>query len=1158
MRLRRLNLERYGRFTDHCIDFGERPEGGPDLHIIYGPNEAGKSTALNAFLDLLFGIEPRSRYNFIHPYPTMRIGASLELSTGVRDLARVRRGLLDGQDQAIADGVILGELGGINRDAYRAMFSLDDETLEAGGESILASKGELGQLLFSASAGLAEMSRSLTGLRGEADGFYKFKARSGELSDLKKELAGLKDERDRIDTLASEYARLTEVRDRTSGLYDEAIADRGRVRTRMDDIQRHLNALPRLTALRTLREQLAPLEGLPEVPFGRREALPDLQKEDVSLATRAAGIDADIGRMSGELDAVVLDEPALEVAERLEGLSLLKSRHETADKDLPDRRLKLGEIKRSIAGLLARLGRPDEEDPHRLVLAASSVGILRDLIETRSGIQAAVDAATAELSQAGERQHEAEAAIRAAGGDIGTTEAGRPGLGLLAGTVATLRSGDHAARRREASRSIDARKESLAERLASLRPWQGSADDLSALAVPSVDALERIGATLTTSSEQMALQSGAVDRLDRERRRLEAEITAMKTVAGVVTDGEAAEVRAERERTWAEHRRCLDAESADLFETAMRRDDFVAEGHLRHGKEAAELQQSLRRLAVLDEDLRQAREQLVEATGRWQAALDELAATIATLSPALSGGMTIAELEAWLGLRDRALEARTELKQAERTLRDADAGAETARTTLRTAMDTAGLSYDEAADYAALMALAQRALDRETSLEGLRSAVKVSTADVKTREKAFEKAATADEDWQANWVQACARCWLGEEGATPAVSTVREVLEVLAALMPALELRSGLGDRIAKMEDDQAAFDAEVTGIATAIELPVEGVAPLRLAGLIQARVQEARDAVSAALAMRRSLEEVHERRRVISEELTVHQARTVEMTTFFSVDTLAEVARKTQESELKSGLSAQVEAAEQEILEAVRVGSIAEAEIVLDTADRSGLEAELSQLQSRFEDKDQRARDLFAERREAEGRIEAVGGDDAVARIEERRRTALLEIEERAERYLRLRLGVLAAVQALRAYRDQHRGSMMTRASEAFRTISRSSYTGLATQPDDDREILVALSSDGGSKVASELSKGTRFQLYLALRVAGYHEFARTRRPVPFVADDIMETFDDFRAEEAFGLFAGMAEVGQVVYLTHHRHLCAIAQKICPGVRVHELDGVR
>ena len=41
------------------------------------------------------------------------------------------------------------------------MFSLDDETLENGGESILASKGDLGQLLFSASAGLADLSRNL-------------------------------------------------------------------------------------------------------------------------------------------------------------------------------------------------------------------------------------------------------------------------------------------------------------------------------------------------------------------------------------------------------------------------------------------------------------------------------------------------------------------------------------------------------------------------------------------------------------------------------------------------------------------------------------------------------------------------------------------------------------------------------------------------------------------------------------------------------------------------------------------------------------------------------------------------------------------------------------------------------------------------------------
>ena len=212
------------------------------------------------------------------------------------------------------------------------------------------------------------------------------------------------------------------------------------------------------------------------------------------------------------------------------------------------------------------------------------------------------------------------------------------------------------------------------------------------------------------------------------------------------------------------------------------------------------------------------------------------------------------------------------------------------------------------------------------------------------------------------------------------------------------------------------------------------------------------------------------------------------------------------------------------------------------------------SELKARFDDQDQRSRDLFSAHSKANDRVEAVGWDAAVARIEEHRRTTLLEIEERALRYLKIRVGSAAAEQALRAYRDRHRSSMMARASEAFQTISRGAYTGLATQPDKDNEILIALAADGGSKLASELSKGTRFQLYLALRVAGYHEFARTRRPVPFIADDILETFDDFRAEEAFRLFADMAGVGQVIYLTHHRHLCDIAQRICPGARTHGL----
>jgi len=140
---------------------------------------------------------------------------------------------------------------------------------------------------------------------------------------------------------------------------------------------------------------------------------------------------------------------------------------------------------------------------------------------------------------------------------------------------------------------------------------------------------------------------------------------------------------------------------------------------------------------------------------------------------------------------------------------------------------------------------------------------------------------------------------------------------------------------------------------------------------------------------------------------------------------------------------------------------------------DRVALEAELAELKGRFNDQDQRSRELFTEYSKAIDALSAIGDDDVVARIEERRRTLLLEIEEKAARYLKLRIGVAAAEQALRIYRDKQRSSMMARASEAFSTISRSAYTGLTTQPDKDAEMLVAVGADGRSKIRVSAFEG-------------------------------------------------------------------------------------
>ena len=141
MRLRRLDLIRYGHFTDFTIDFGARSESDIDLHIIYGPNEAGKSTSFEGFLDLLFGIPNRSKYNFLHDYENMRIGGALEIGGEAVELIRIKKSkndLINPAGETVPTGILASGLRGIDRDQYRAMFSLDDDTIEAGGDDIPA------------------------------------------------------------------------------------------------------------------------------------------------------------------------------------------------------------------------------------------------------------------------------------------------------------------------------------------------------------------------------------------------------------------------------------------------------------------------------------------------------------------------------------------------------------------------------------------------------------------------------------------------------------------------------------------------------------------------------------------------------------------------------------------------------------------------------------------------------------------------------------------------------------------------------------------------------------------------------------------------------------------------------------------------------------
>ena len=283
---------------------------------------------------------------------------------------------------------------------------------------------------------------------------------------------------------------------------------------------------------------------------------------------------------------------------------------------------------------------------------------------------------------------------------------------------------------------------------------------------------------------------------------------------------------------------------------------------------------------------------------------------------------------------------------------------------------------------------------------------------------------------------------------------------------------------------------------------------------VMQGDALEAR--LAAAVANQTSRDGLNKRISVLSEEiksveggLTELHALASPMFEAFGADSLRAVDEKLQQVSRRKTLRENLSEREAGLVEAMKAESLDAAEAALTNASDNDLESRIAETGARLADVSKRTQELYHQLETAKEAINAIGGDGAVARLEGERRTCLLDIQERARDYVRTRIGVEAADRALQTYRDEHRSTMMERASEAFRTISRGAYSRLESQLTDKGEVLLGISAGGDAKIASQMSKGARFQLYLALRVAGYLEFVDQHGPVPFIADDILETSD-------------------------------------------------
>ncbi len=307
MRLRRLCLERFGHFTGRDFDFGAAGDG-PDFHIVHGPNEAGKTTTMEGALRLFYGFPHREAYDFRHQRKNLRVSAVVEIDGAARHLTRLplRSGaLVDETGTALPEAALAAHLGGLGEEDYRNLLCLDDDTIERGGEEIARARGDIGRLLFSAAAGVAELGSALDAVRAEADAIWGKRKSKTRVAELKRSLAQVEKEMRAHDISASAWRGLKKALAEAKAHESGAREARDGLQHRAAMLAAERRALPQVDALDALEARLAPFAEWPERLDFDPEGLVALVAEDSRARADAARLDAEIEEMPGSTRTAV-------------------------------------------------------------------------------------------------------------------------------------------------------------------------------------------------------------------------------------------------------------------------------------------------------------------------------------------------------------------------------------------------------------------------------------------------------------------------------------------------------------------------------------------------------------------------------------------------------------------------------------------------------------------------------------------------------------------------------------------------------------------------------------------------------------------------------------------------------------------------------------
>jgi uncharacterized protein YhaN len=1144
MRLRRLLIEQYGCFEHADLHFATEPGR---ITLVVAPNGAGKSVLRQAFHDLLFDIPLQSPMQFRFGYPRMALRAEAIAADGTPfDFGWVRQGKPQRTTTDPARYAALRKESTPRQ--LEQLFALDTGRLRKGGTDLKGGETLAGALL----SGTGELApakavRAELAARREANW-----GRGKSKPPLNAALAALVRTRGNAHSAVQRPAhREQQERELEAHRATHAAAKRDHqdalVATRR--LNRIALTRPHLEALSIAEAWLDAHPDAPALPSGLDQRLADAREGMAQAQTDRAAKQEAVDAAEQQAVAIERDTAVAEHAVALGHLPGMLGEAEKTAKDIVARRTERAATLAQIGTALRDIG------------ASVPVGQAGSLIPSVAVTAAARAAITEHAGRrkawelAGVRAREAQRALTDAEGELATATPAPDGLSALLREVRSDRNPvQHAIAVADAMSAAQAQ---LRAALAQAPGWAAGAAALRGLAPPSEATFERLDAARTAAvaleRDRAALQDRLATDLNAMRRSLATMHEQPLPDAAAISAA-----RAARDRGWRLiQRRVFPPGQPDVgAERAYSGDEqlpLVFERHVRAADDLAD-----RRIAELDrvtEAERLARH-VADLEVQWGAACQAAAVAAAVAARAgeawaavclplgLGPDATIADLRGLLAARLRVIEAMQAVEVAEGA---ASAVAEAhsawvARLAMMLEVPVQPLP--------ALLALGDARLDAALQAERA-STLQQARLDAARREQQAAEdaldAAKADlSTWEIGWAATLAQ--LGRPAAERPDATAA-VLERLAILDQLDQKATALAERIADMQADLDGFGAAVCGLAEALREAVQPDPVMAARALIARRDGAAKldsgwDQAQLSLGQRRTVlaaagERLCRAQHAIDAVIAAAGAGTVteadariaaarEHARYAAMrDAALSGLREHGDGRVHDKLWADAEAVPAEEMAGER--DAAEAAVT-----NAGTRAEAAAVQL------DKLRIVFDEDANRTAAIETRAEYEAAATLYARR----------LEEQLVLQVASSMLARAMAAVEHDAGGSGLKRISDAFAAVTDGAYGVTTAEDSPDGAVLYAVEHrfPQEHKELQQLSEGTRDQLYLALRLVALRDHCAVAPPLPFIADDILQTFDDDRATAALRALVELSADLQVIVLTHHQHVARLAEGLAPG----------